>query len=257
MILIGSQPLNLEELRSLYAEGSIQRTVLEKLQAADAQLKYDSLDQLKFELELRNAIVSAARQLHTSGMDFEVFRDTRANPDYWRRTGDGGFVLKDGVRASDAINDIFVNGRKYGTECATAMVIVYYKALLDVLPEELFNKLFSEIHLMNWHYLDRNLKEIGLMRKPQVYLPGDRRYFANPDVNPETPEWQGENVIDLGDGKFYGHGMGIYGPDTIIRALNLNRAEDADESAYLMDTAGRPNFKRLFDLYNDFISQSR
>ena len=82
-----------------------------------------------------------------------------------------------------------------------------------------------------------------------MYLPGDRRYFANPDVDPLTPQWQGENVIDLSGDKYYGHGLGVHNAEAIVRALNENRSEDADESAHLLDSAGLPNFKRLFDIY--------
>ena len=92
---------------------------------------------------------------------------------------------------------------------------------------------------------------------PQTdYLPGDRRYFANPDVNPETPEWQGENVIDLGDGLYFGHGIGTHKAETFIRDLNDNRKGDATREAYLVKKAGRPDFKRLYNLYEDAIHNS-
>jgi protein-glutamine gamma-glutamyltransferase len=104
---------------------------------------------------------------------------------------------------------------------------------------------------MNWRHLDPLLREIGLMKKYPFYLPGDRLYFANPDVDPLTPEWQGENVIDLNGKLYYGHGVGIHDADFIIRSLNENRIESADESAYLMNSAGRPNYKNLFQVSQD------
>jgi protein-glutamine gamma-glutamyltransferase len=99
---------------------------------------------------------------------------------------------------------------------------------------------------MDWHDLDRNLWEIGIMDKEKLYLPGDRRYFVNPDVDPETPYWQGENVINLGKGLYYGHGIGIANADEIVNELNKHRKKDADESARLMDSAARPNFDKLY-----------
>ena len=162
-------------------------------------------------------------------------------------------MLKSGVKPSDAVRDIFENGSKYGTECATAMQIVYLKALLDVFPEETFNQMFENIYLMNWNGLSRYLRETGLMNKHTDYLPGDRRYFANPDVNPETMEWQGENTIDMGNGLYYGHGMGMHKPDVIIRELNSNRRKNAMREAYLVQAAGRPDFKRLYHLYEDAV----
>lgn len=232
-----------------FAPGSIESIILNALASGSSKDVYDSADQLKFELTMRREIIEASKQLYRSGLGFEIFRETRCNPDYWTRTEEGGFLLKDGVKPSQAIMDIYKNGSKYGTECATAMMIVYYKAILTIYGESLFDRTFPKIELMNWHHIDRLLQEVGYISKRDVYLPGDRRYFANPDVDPLTPEWQGENVIDLSGGKYYGHGIGIHDAEAIVRALNENRSEDADESAHLLDSAGRPNFKRLFDIY--------
>ena len=64
-----------------------------------------------------------------------------------------------------------------------------YKALLNIYSEALFNESISNIELMNWHHIDKLLKEVGLMKKRMDYIPGDRRYFVNPDVDPLTPQW--------------------------------------------------------------------
>ncbi len=249
MILISGKPADIEALKKEYPQGGLEQKIIDIMDSSSNKYEYSSLDQLKFELRMRNEIVKAANELYHSGMDFEVFRKSRCNPTYWTRNEDGGFELKKDVKPSDAINDIFKNGNLYGTECATAMIIVYYKALLEIFGEERFDKLFPEIRLMNWHSIDRHLEDVGLMRKAADYLPGDRRYFANPDVKSLTPEWQGENVIDLGDGLYYGHGIGEYPADVIIDDLNKNREDGARRPAYLMDKAGRPDFKNLADIY--------
>lgn len=245
MIFIAGNKMTLEELEGL-AQNSLEHSILMQLASASVKIDYETKEELMFELNLRDQTVNAAKNLHRSGMNFAIFRKSRCNTAFWNRTAEGGFRLKSGVSPSEAIRDIFENGRKYGTECATAMVIVYYGALLSVLGQEKFDRIFPKIELMNWHHIDRLLREIGLMRKYPFYLPGDRLYFANPDVDPLTPEWQGENVIDLNGKLYYGHGVGILDGKTIINALNENRIEDADDSAYLMDSAGRPNYKRLY-----------
>ncbi len=249
MIIVDNKPLNMMDLESEYPSGNNERKVLAALAGSDEEHIYESLEQLKFEIELRIAIIDAAKALYLSGLGFDVFRDTRCNNEYWTRRDDGGFVLKPGMKASDAILDIYQNGSEYSTECATAMQIVYYKALLELFPEDVFNNMFPTIVLMNWHDIARELRETGHMQQAKGFIPGDRLYFANPDVDPKTPEWQGENVIDLGNGTYYGHGIGIHEADGFISVLNENRRESAGRTAYLMDLAGRPDFTRLYTLY--------
>lgn len=250
MIIINNQPLEPTAILSEYPENSIERTIIEIMSASSGKYYYNSPEQLKFELRLRQEIINAAEALYDSDIQFKVFRDSICNPVYWMRMNDGGFALRPGVRPSEAIRDIFVNSSMYGTECATAMLIVYYKALLEIFPPEAFDRIFSRIYLMNWHNIDGQLREVGWVQPARDFFPGDRRYFANPDVDPRAPEWQGENVIDLGNGLYYGHGIGRFPAHKFIEALNQNRIVGADDSAYLMQSAGRPDFKRLFDLYN-------
>lgn len=248
MIKINGAVVDAAALGSRFPEGSLERTIINTLAASDAVYNYASEEELMFELRLRQEIINAANELYKSRLAFSVFRDSKANPNYWNRTDEGGFKLRDDVMPSEAIKDIYANGGKYATECATAMQIVYLKAILSVFGEERFNRLYKNLYLMNWHNIHPNLQDIGSMRSVDDHLPGDRRYFANPDVDPETPEWQGENVIDLSNDLYYGHGMGKRSAEDIVAALNRNRREDADEKAFLMQSAGRPNFKRLFTL---------
>ncbi|HEY9061218.1 MAG TPA: protein-glutamine gamma-glutamyltransferase [Pseudobacteroides sp.] len=244
MIKVDSQIIDPNIFINNYDLPPIGKKTIRILSASEHTYRYASESQLKFELDLRNSIVNAAIALHNSNFSFKVFRKSVCNTDYWLRTDNGGFLLLDNVKPSDAINDIYLNSSLYGTECATAMVIVYYKALVDVMPEGIFNRTFSEIYLMNWQHLDR---DIGIVDFPYVndYLPGDGRYFKNPDVNPLTPEWQGENVFDLSEGMYYGHGIGIGSAHKFISGLNANRIPGSTKSAYLLESAKRPNFKHL------------
>ncbi|WP_432404691.1 protein-glutamine gamma-glutamyltransferase [Wukongibacter sp. M2B1] len=251
MIKISGEIIDPNTIISAYPPNSIEIEILNTLTSSEEVYVYDSIDQLKFELNMRSSIIKASRDLNESSFSFKIFRKSICNPKYWNRTDEGGFLLKEGVKPSDGIKDIYTNSSLYGTECATAMVIVFYKALVDIYPEELFNKMFPNIHLMNWHYIDRDL-DIGYYENLDDYLPGDCRYFKNPDVDPLTPEWQGENVIDLGDGTYYGHGVGIETGEEIIDVLNYFRIENSSTSAYLLDSATRPNFKYLYNRYLKF-----
>lgn len=219
--------------------------ILAAMSSSAAVFSFETENQLRFELNLRAELVQASKDLARSGIRFAVFRDSTCNADFWDRMPNGGFRLKKDVSPAAAIQDIFRNGRKYGTECATAMMIVLYGALVKVFGAGQFDRLFPKIELMNWRRLDPRLQGFGYLEKYPDYLPGDRRYFANPDVDPLVPMWQGENVVQLGGGLYYGHGVGINDANAIIRSLNGNRSPGADESAYLMDGAGRPDFKKL------------
>jgi protein-glutamine gamma-glutamyltransferase len=245
MIYISGTPFDSSSLLNQYSTGSVEYIIVDILSKSERIYRYSSLDELTFEIDLRRKIIDASYALYRSRLAFRIFQEAKCNEDFWNLRDDGGFVLKDGVLPSDAINDIFINTRKYGTECATAIVIIYYKAVLDIYGDSLFNSSFRKIVLMNWQQID-NLLGIRTYRALSDYLPGDCRYFRNPDVNPLTPEWQGENAIDLSGGKYYGHGIGITDADRIIAALNANRAEGSETSAYLMDTATRPDLSGLY-----------
>ncbi len=120
------------------------------------------------------------------------------------------------------------------------MQIVYFITLIEIFPEHVFNSMFPTIILMNLHDIARELRETGYVQQATGFIPSGRLYFGKPDVDPKTPEWQGENVIDLGNGPYYGHGIGIHVADGFKSALNENRRAGAGKTAYLMDSAGRP-----------------
>lgn len=243
MIKIANSITDASDIMEQYPVDSIEREIIRILSSSSKIYDYSSIKQLEFELKLRNNIVISARDLYRSGLAFRIFRNSICNPAYWDRTDEGGFLLKEGVKPSSAVRDIYTNGRKYGTECATAIVIVFYKAVVEAFPEESFDEKFKNIYLMDWqrewHLRIRSYSNL------QDYLPGDCRYFKNPDVDPLTPEWQGENAIDLTRGLYYGHGIGIRTAEGIIDALNKHREQDSQTSAYLMDSATRPDFKYL------------
>lgn len=249
MIIVSGRPFDFSELAAEYAQGSIEAELLTKLSKSEENYRYNSLDQLKFELKLRKATADAASALNNGRFAFAVFHKSKCNEAYWNRMENGGFRLKPGESPSAAINDIFTNGGKYATECATAMIIVYYKALIIVFGTRVFDKLFTDIVLMNWHSLDPLIKEVGMPVKVDEKLIGDRAYIKNPDVDPKTPEWQGENVIVLPGGLYYGHGIGITNAERIIRALNSNRKPGAKVSAYMLDAVSRPDYKKLHEAY--------
>lgn len=253
MIKYAGSEINPQPLLDKYPKGSAESEMLEKLSKSTKAYEYSGQDELTFEIGLRRNIINASIALFKGRLGFRTFHESKCNEAFWERSENGGFVLKKDIKPSDAINDIFKHTRKYATECATAIVMIYYKAVLEAYSEDLFNSAFTEITLMNWQQLD-DILGVATYRRLSDYLPGDCRYFRNPDVNPLTPEWQGENAIDLGNGSYYGHGIGIGSQEKIIASLNENRIEDAQASAYLMDNATRPDFNGLYQYKKNSIS---
>lgn len=244
MIQIGSGQVNALPSMEGFTPNNLQQGIVDTMRRSTQTYRYDRLNQLLMELRLRDSIVIAARSIASSGVSFQVFRKSTANPAFWVRSSEGGFSLRRDVLPSDAIRDIYRHGSLYATECSTVMTIVYYKALLDVLPEGLYNSLYQGIYLMNWEHLDRNLAIVKYVRASDE-LPGDARYIINPDVDPLTPQWRGENVFYLGNRRYFGHGAGITEARTIVRGLNALRRAGATISAYMLDSGYRQNYHYL------------
>lgn len=256
MIRIAGKAVTSHDMLGYYSADSIEMSIVDKMSGSSLSYDYSTLLQYRFELDLRAGIVNTAKKLLKSGMPFSTFRDSKCNSDFWIRTKEGGFLLKEEVQPWAAIRNIIDEGHKYATECATAIIIIYYGAIADIFTETQFNSMFRSIYLMNWKQLDRNLG-IRTYIDDIDELPGDCRYFKNPDVDPLTPQWQGENAIVLGDGLYYGHGIGIKTAEGIISSLNKRRKSGATESAYNMDTSTRPGFRSLAEKYHSADQRSR
>ncbi|WP_394175454.1 protein-glutamine gamma-glutamyltransferase [Guptibacillus hwajinpoensis] len=243
MIIIGGSQKKKEEIMNAGLQSPLEQTILNVMYDSHFNYSFRTFDALFFEVRFRVAIIDSSRELYYSGVQFADFYRSRCNPMFWKLFPDGAFQLKMGVPASEAILDIYRNGRQYAFECATAMIIILYRATIKMVPPEQFNRLFANIRLWGWKF-DQDLQIVHNV--PPDYLPGDIRYVKNPDVNPLTPEWQGENVVDLGDGTFFGHGLGFRSLEGMIEALALRRRPGATRMPYLMVPATRPGFSYLY-----------
>jgi protein-glutamine gamma-glutamyltransferase len=242
MIRLSGMPFQQSDM---WSSRSIESMIIQRMNEDTVVYSYQSIGELSFELTLRKNIILSARAMNQSNVRFEVFANSRCNPQYWHLTSIGGFLLRHGVKPSDAIQDIYMNSSQYAFECATAKVIIYYHAVLNLIGESLFNQLFQNIYLYSWH------ADPDLGIKPNYtshFLPGDVVYFNNPDFDPKTPQWRGENAVVLGDGTYFGHGLGIKTAKQMIHALNQKRMSGANQSAYLTNSVTRPSFKHLAKL---------
>jgi protein-glutamine gamma-glutamyltransferase len=220
-----------------------QKEILDLMVKYEEVYSYEHFNHLKFELDLRIEIVKAATALYQSGVKFTTFEHSRCNPALWNLTSQGAIVIKPGVLPSEGIRDLYANGKLYAFECATAIVAVFYKAVLEIIEERHFNRLFAGMILYDWHYDD----DLGVFtRRGNDYLPGDCVYFKNPDFDPEKPQWRGENAIDMGYDLYYGHGIGIKDAEGIIASLNKYRKEGAVQTAYLLSQVTRLDYRYLY-----------
>jgi len=218
----------------------VKREIYLKLQAARESFVYSSHRELEFELSLRANTIQAALDLNKSGAIFTSFQYSTFNPAFWVRSR-SGYLLRPDVLPSQAIRDLFQNGKMYGFECSTAMVIVFYKAVLDSIRESHFNYLFNNLLVWNWNN-DPDMEIIT--RVGSEFIPGDVIYFNNPDFR--EPIWRGANAVVLGGNQYYAHGIGIKTVEDMIAALNTLRKENATQSAYMLNQHSRLNVRYLY-----------
>ncbi|WP_239422132.1 protein-glutamine gamma-glutamyltransferase [Bacillus sp. CGMCC 1.16541] len=241
MIQINGAVINLSQLPQTITSNE-NMNILAKMHTQNDVYRYNTMEELEFEVKLRVQIVKAANLLNESGAKFANFANSKCNEEYWELTDKGAFILKEDVLPSTGIEDIFKNGRLYAFECATAIVIVFYKAILQSIHRTRFNQLFSNLYLYDWEYHD-NLDLY--VHKGEDALPGDCVYFQNPQYDPEQPQWKGENAIVIDDDRYFGHGIGIRTGEEIIYFLNTKRKEGATKSAFLVLESVRINTENL------------
>ncbi|WP_318504120.1 protein-glutamine gamma-glutamyltransferase [Bacillus sp. T3] len=242
MIQIAGVPFHLDEKWQL---GSIEKTIIRMMQEAPVYFSYHSFGELLVELNLRKNIINSAKAMNQSKAIFRSFTNARCNPNYWQLTTAGGFLLKPGVKPSDAILDIYRNGPLYAFECATATIINFYHAVLHSIGTQLFNSLFQNLYLYSWH-TDSDLRIYTFYSS--YFIPGDVVYFNNPDYNPRAPWFNGLSAVLLNDGKYFGHGFSIRTADQMIQLLNTQRKPGGNQSAYLTNLVTRPSFTHLVRL---------
>lgn len=193
------------------------------------------------------AMVDASEKMHAAGISFQLIKNHKANPDFWNVDASGTLTLKPGVKASDAINDMLSNNGKYGFECATGLVATYYVAMLDVLGPKDFDRVASDLRIGPWD-MENDLERLMIethpdggwnaevaLKNPDKLLPGGYYYFRNWDVTDEARArgWQGENVIYLGGGKFYGHGIGLGPGSDFVTKLKAESKPDGKTPSLL------------------------
>jgi len=210
---------------------------------------------------IRFHAVRAARDLAASGAEFSGGHDTdRVNKKLWTM-GYGGKIqvrkfLKPGILGSPAaaMRDIFEHGNKYAFECATAMMVIYHKAILDMVGDDVFDAMFTDpsyLKFFRWDEKDADYLACERMEDGKNFelVPGSHYYYRNP--NASDPAFGGENVLylgknDNGEHEFYGHGL-IGSSDEYI----VTEKEMMDSLTALQTTHEKPPFREKFRYHID------
>lgn len=222
----------------------VQRDIYFALENNSLLHQYDNVHQLLFEIRLRESIIKAAKMLHDSQVEFSPFTTSKFNPVKWRKIK-YGYLQNPDVLPSEAISDVFQNSGEYAFECTTAIVLIFYKAVLDSISISHFNMLFQDLLVWDW----KHDYDLGIITKMgSEFIPGDVVYFFNPEY--DHPVWSGENAIYLGKDLYFGHGIGIETAEGMVDALNTLRKKGATISAYLIAQHTRLNVKYLAQFSN-------
>src|SRR5690606_2605206 len=223
--------------------GDVEKTIIQQMQKVPVLYSYYSEYELLFELKVRENIIESAKEMNSGEAAFTNFANAKCNPRFWHLTRAGGLLLRNDVRPSDAIVDIFQNSSLYAYECATSIPIIYYHAILHSIGSKLFNSLFQNLYLYSWH----TDTDLGIHTfYSDNFLSGDVLYVNNPDFDRKKPQYRGVNAVLLNDNKLFGHGFSIGTTEEMIKILNEKREEDSQQSAYLTQLVTRPNFNYLY-----------
>ncbi|MHC4831374.1 MAG: peptidoglycan-binding protein [Planctomycetota bacterium] len=228
-------------------------------EGADGQVNVEAIgqalcDRVKIGAAMIDGAYAMDKAEHRFGdLEFNEGAFQLEDPDDWEN-GMGVMIPADGVPASVALMDILNNPDFYQFECATALTIVRYKAIHDLIGAKDFDRICSDMRIGPWESDDhakdswlidgagaKGVENEATAEQIDMVKPGDYAYFSNWDVSKAGFEggWQGENVVSLGDGLYYGHPFGVIAGSDIVSHLNENRKEGSTRSASLMDVRAR------------------
>lgn len=190
-------------------------------------------DALRDKVKIGAAVIDSCEAMAAAGFSF-----VDITPQGWKQElpmthfvgGPYNFTVKPGVKPSDALMELFKNpGGAVKFECGTAMKIVYLRSILDLIGPKDFDRVCKDMSIGPGYGTGMvpTYTESGSASTPSAtggnpMKPGERGYIANWDVSPQgrTGGWSGENVVYLGNGKYYGHPFGVETAEHMIAYMN-------------------------------------
>jgi tetratricopeptide (TPR) repeat protein len=199
------------------------------------------------------AVVHACYLMAKAKHEYATLEEMRVSSTYWTPTLQDGFVrVREGERASAAINDIFENPKQYRLGSNQATTIVYLKAMLDLLGPKDFDRVVPHLIMGPWSltaFVKETVEVTGNAHQnadPEFRAEiraGDEAYFKNLSATAEARATRGaaQHAIYLGDGKWYAHPFGITTEKGIIDYLNLSSRPGAEGLARMTRARTRMN----------------
>jgi Domain of unknown function (DUF4157)/Protein-glutamine gamma-glutamyltransferase len=195
---------------------------------------FGSFDQMGFEVRTRANAIKGMEEVHKGCCDyFSNVDPPYLDSAYWDKVGAGAdFKMKTplpaGKHPSDAIRAIFAKGAGTRLECLSMTLAIQYYGMLNGIGNAKFDAQFAggiEIAAKPNASLftgpDRKYQIIAVASKSEI-LPGDWVYFKNfKDYLIRHPgdDWQGENAISMGGGKYRGFGILAMSEDDLNNKL--------------------------------------
>jgi hypothetical protein len=182
-----------------------------------SSFEYSKIDILIKEIKYRLLIISAAKQLDKVGAGFEdnstkyATIKNKKGIRFWKEAKTAQYqytMLRTvGRDLEKCVNELYgKTGSQFKYECASAMTVVVMKAWVDyqksIKKSTKISETLAPVEIAGWLQSTAFIENIA--KTP--LLPGDVIYLVNPKATSDA--WKGENLIYLGQQKYYGHGRG-------------------------------------------------
>jgi hypothetical protein len=191
--------------------------------------------------QLREAVVKAARDLAKGKLKFTAKPLAKAPKasKRWKQRGNGIYSTEPAAAVQEIFDSAAAGGDDvFEFDCASAAWVVVYKAILDVIGPDKFDKLFNKtLIILGAHASGTPLGDEyyrDSTKNPTVieeftrgpYFKGDQRYFSV-----GGKKTGGQNLFTMEDGditddsEVYGHGAGTRRcPSGILKPIEFERA---------------------------------
>lgn len=228
---------------------------------ADGRVKVQQISQAMADrVRVGAAVVSACLEMHQAHHEFAIAPRQKFSSEFWRRDGQlshfATFHLKPGAKASAAMNDVFLHPDGYRFECATALVLVYYRAIQKLIGDSDFDRIMGDLKIGPWEFeadLERFLVRSGRGDQPATEARSRELTFGEYTY---TKNWavswwgwakgcQGQNQIRLDEDLYYAHSYELVGQGDIVARENGARVWGAKTSASMTDRQERLDPKLL------------